>query len=150
MFTDEKKAGIKEFFLILLVVLVLSTLGSFVSYILPSYKIFGHIAGIILIGIYGISVVKSYCSVFCYLERENYFLIRRELGAMSKEVKVRYADIYLLTNEKPNLKIQTYCARILPRKTDLYIVLKSNREEAVRISDDDGEIYKLLKEKSKG
>lgn len=150
MLTVEKKAGTKEFFLVILVLFVLSTFGSYISYILPSYKILGHLIGIALTGIYGVNVIKNYCSVFSYLEREDYFLIRRELGSKIKEEKIRFSDILLLSKEKSDKKIESYCVRILPHKSDLYIVLKSDREKALRISDDDGEILRLLNAKLKG
>lgn len=151
MLLEVKKAGIKEFFLILAVLVVLSTVGSFVSFVLPVYKVIGHILGIILMVIYGVLVIKRYCSVFTYSEMSEGVKIIRELGVRSKELMVVYSNIYLISRKKPEAaKIEVFTSHMLAKKTDLYIILKSDRNIAYRISDDNGAVYTLLKAKSKG
>ncbi len=149
MYKEVKKAGIKEFFLILLVLAVLSAVGSFVSHVLPAYKIIGHILGIVLIAIYGLRAVVPYCSVYHYIEREKCFNIIRDLGRRSKDLKIKYKDItYVGTSLPEGVKAESFSVTLLPKPTDLYITAKDGT--AVRISDCDGRVRELLQSKMKG
>lgn len=132
-----KKAGVKEFFIAIVCIALLGTVGSYISFVLPSYKVFGHITGIALIVVYGYFVLTRYCAVYSYYIGEDYIKITRTVGARNSELKYFYKDIHNVSKEKPvNTKVKNYTRFIIKNKNAIYIVPKSNKTFAIMIEDD--------------
>ncbi len=147
MLSKTYKAGVLEFIISLAVILLLQTIGSFISFILPSYKVLGHIIGIVLIAFYGRYVLRCYCSVITYEEGKRGITVSRMIGMRQKEISLPYGKITYFSHVKPeNTKINAFTAHIFPKKGDVYIT--DNAQNTVRISDPDGQIYSLLSKKA--
>ena len=133
-----KKAGTKEFFIALAVIALIGTVGSYIRYVLPFYKVFGHIAGIIAMVIYGYFVLMRYCAVYTYYIGEDYIRITRQVGGRTSEMKYSFGNIYKASEKKPHsVKIKNYTRFVLKRKNAVYIIPKTDKNTAVMIEDDE-------------
>ena len=151
MLSIVKKAGFKEFMLTLINIFLLGMVGSYISYVLPVYKVAGHIFGVVFIGIYGYFVLKKYCAVITYEEFKNKIRFQSSVGSRTRETEADFNNVQSFSHEKPeNFKIADFTEHILPRKSDLYIILKNDKENALKVSDAEGEIFRLLTDKAKG
>lgn len=132
-----KKAGIKEFFIALAVIALIGMFGSYISYVLPSYKVIGHITGILLMVIYGYCVLIRYCAVYTYYIGEDYIRITRQIGGRTSEMKYSFGNIYRASEKKPDgVKIKNYTRFVLKKKNVVYIISKVDKNTAVIIEDD--------------
>ncbi len=133
-----KKAGTKEFFIALAVIALIGTVGSYIRYVLPAYKVFGHIAGIAAMVCYGYFVLIRYCAVYTYYIGEDYIRITRQVGTRPSEVQYSFTNIYKVSGNRPDgVKIKNYTRFVLRAKNAVYIIPKSDKATAVMIEDDE-------------
>ena len=91
----------REFVFSAIWMLVLLFLGRSISAVLPSYKIIGTLATILMFGVLGFFVLTRYVAVFTYTLKGKYLRINRTIGNRNKEIEIRISAIKSISKEKP-------------------------------------------------
>ena len=141
-----KKAGIKEFFIVILMTVLILGFFEILRSLLTSYGVIADILSLSCIILLGYKVLTHYSAVFTYTCNDKKIKLNRMIGKKNKEVEILTSSIISVSSKKPQTKnIYNFNPKILNGKNSKYILYNQKRiEEAVLIEADD-EMLKYLK-----
>ncbi len=134
-----KKAGLKQFFtvilLVILILIVFETIRGFIS----SYGVVADILSLLCIIVLGYNVLIHYSAIFTYTCDEKRIKLNRLIGKRNKEIEFSTSSIISVSSKKPDTKyIYNFNPKILAGKNSKYITYNNKRIiEAVLIEADD-------------
>ena len=141
-----KKAGMKQFLIVILITSIIVTVFSYIRFLIPLYGVIADILSLVCIIIFGYEVLVHYTAVFTYTCDDKRLKINRTIGKRNKEVEFLRASVVSVSSKKPDVEfIHNFNPNILSGKKTKYITYNSKRiTEAVLIEVDD-EMDKYLK-----
>lgn len=135
---EIRTGGTKEFIYSVLWAVLILFIGKYLIYLLPSYKLFGGIATVIMFCVLGFFVMTRYSAVYTY-DLTGYTLhIDRRIGGRNKELSIKVSDIKGIYNKKQgsfkHRNIYVMCASVfaLGRKR-LYIQFCADGEDVLLV-----------------
>lgn len=148
---EVKTGGGKEFLFSVLWMIFLLFIGRFLTYLLPSYKLFGTLATIAMFGVLGFFVLTRYAAVFTYSLKGYSLRINRTIGKRNKEIEIRISAIKSISKEKPeNMPRREYVYNmsscVFPSKRLWYAEYERNTFREVLIFEPSEEMVNKIKE----
>lgn len=134
-----KKAGIKQFFTVLFLTVLILFLFEIIRQFMSSYAVIADILSLICILILGYNVLIHYSAIFTYTCDDKRIKINRMIGKKNKEIEFKTSSIISVSSKKPDTKyIYNFNPKILPGKNSKYITYNKKRiVEAVLIEADE-------------
>lgn len=146
MYVQTKKAGTREFLLVLAAAVAIYFIYELLRWFLPAAPLIKEVALIVLGGGLVYLVYQHYAASFEYRLGEECLSIERRIGHRVHTVSVPLSEIDSISvGEKPaGPKAENMCVRILQGEKTCYI-LYENRQKAVAF-EPDGQLLEKLKE----
>ena len=140
-----KKAGGKEFFFSILVIALLAFAVSYIRFILPAYKTFADVGGIILFAVFGFFVLTRYGAVYQYVVDDSHIRLTRMIGKHNREVEFSPNEIVAITRQKPKTNEHyTFSRFIFSHKHIVYITVEKDRLRRSVAMEADGDMLQAL------
>ena len=148
---ETHSAGLKEFFLSVIWMIIILLLGETTSYALPVYKVISGLSTMIFTGIFVFFVLTRYSAVFTYTLNSGSVKVNRQIGKRrNKEIEIKLNSVCEITTTDPKIK-PTYRMKqyILRNKRDCYIVFQNNNERCCLLFTPSDAMLKKLKKSVK-
>ena len=132
---ETRTGGKKEFLYSFVWVLLLLLAGRFAIFALPSYKMIGAAATLVMFCVLGFFVLTRYSAVYTYSLKNNHFRANRKIGHRNKEVEFSVSGVKSVTRKRPRSspRAQNMRTTVFSRKNLWYIVFKKNKTEQMLV-----------------
>lgn len=144
---ETHSAGIKEFFLSVIWMIIIFLLGESTSYALPVYKVISGLLTMIFTVIFVFFVLTRYSAVFTYSLNSSSIRVNRKIGRRrNKEIEIKLNYVCEITKTDPKIK-PTYRMKqyILRNKRDWYVVFINDDKRCCLLFTPSDEMLKKLK-----
>ena len=134
---EESKAGLKEFILVMLWAVLLTLIGDWLRYVMPSYKVLGTVVEILLFCVLAFVVLTRYSAVYTYTADKDIFRANRRIGKRNKEIEIKRGQLKGMVFQRPKNGIKTVnmCRYVFPHKDVKYLLFEnSSGIMAVKVS----------------
>ena len=145
-----KKAGIKEFFLALLIIFLIMTICGYIKFITPTYTVFVDILTVVLFVIYGFKVLTHYGADFTYTLTDTTIKINRTIGKRNKETEIPYSCVVSVSKNRPDTKYIKNFSPYITGGKNIYITYDAGRLKEVVCIAADNEITDFLNKHTTG
>lgn len=151
MYKQEYKAGIRQYLVSVVCVILLWILCDILAYLIP----IPLVADILFIGIAGIvvyMVYTHYCAVFLYELGDKKLMVTRKIGHREFVEEIPYKKIDQIYTKKPKIKLPKNITMLTVSvfKNQNYCYVIYNKKAKCLVFEPDGEFLRLLKEKING
>ncbi len=151
MYKQEHKAGMREYLVSVVGVILLWILCDVLDYLIP----IPLVEDILFIGIAGVLVYlvyTHYCAVFSYELGDKKLIITRKIGKREIVEEISYKKINVIYTNKPEIKlpknITMLTVSVFNKKNYCYVLY--NKKAKCLVFEPDGELLRLLKENING
>lgn len=147
---EIRTGGIKEYFYSVTWAMAILFVGKFLIYLMPSYKLFGGIAAVVMFVILGFYVMTRYSAVFTYKLTGYVLRTERRIGGRTKEVELKISDIksisYKKTGKFRRRDMYVMCATVFSfGKKRCYIEYTVGKENMLLIIEPSAEMAEKIK-----
>ena len=141
-------AGTKEFVFSIIWAIILLTVGKYITFLLPGYKIIGTLITILMFCVLAFFVLTRYCAVYTYSLKDGRLIASRAIGHRVKETVVYVSNISSVTGQKPTNKVKNvYTMRksVFSDKNTLYVLYSEKGAENMLVFEPTKKLKKELK-----
>lgn len=150
MYTETNKAGVKTFFGVLAVTVILATVLSYVKFIMPNAILADALIIAVFVFVGYITLTKA-SAVFEYSTDGSKLWVKRRIGNWERTLEIEIKKIKKITQDKHSANLPkkpvNMCASIISKDRVYYLVYTENKVKKALIFEP---TQKLLEEMKRG
>lgn len=149
---EKLTAGTKEFCFSMAWALALLTIGKYIIFILPSYKIIGTIITILMFCVLAFFVMTRYCGVYSYTLRDDMLRVNRRIGHRNKEVGIYMSEVKEVTKRRPPKaagSVYTMKKSVFSQRNTWYVIYERDGRDNMLVFEPTRKMAEKIKSRAK-